>query len=283
MVEFVSARLGIWVRPSRARMMLLRSIVLTAAVLAMTTLAHSEKRVALLIGNSVYQKMSPLLNPATDAAAVMGMLKNAGFDDVESKTDLNVAEMRRVLQEFGAKTGDADVAVIYFAGRGIELDGIYYLFPVDAGPESDCSVSEQAVALDRVLMAVEPAKQLRLVILDTCRDNSFAGTTKRPPASRTVERRSASFEPTKPNTIIAFAAKAGSTGSNCHSSDNPFTAALVFHLVQPGLDLVKAFRLVRDDVLKVTHLKQEPFIYGVFGVKDVSLVPVTPAAGPAAR
>ena len=94
------------------------------------------------------------------------MFKAAGFDSVDLRQDLNVVEMRRALREFGNKTRDADVAVIYYAGHGIELDGTNYLIPIDAALETDTDVYDETFALDRVLVAVEPAKQLRLVILD---------------------------------------------------------------------------------------------------------------------
>src|SRR5207253_7567664 len=148
-------------------------------------------------------------------------------------------------------------------------------------PDSD--VLDEAVALDRVLYAVEPAKKLRLVILDACRDNPFVRTMKRTIASRAVGRGLAKVEPSSPNTMIAFAAKAGSTASDGDSKNSPFAAALVERLPTPGLDLRKAFGFVRDDVLKNTGYKQEPYVYGSLGGDDVSLVPAKPvAAGPQA-
>jgi uncharacterized caspase-like protein len=101
------------------------------------------------------------------------------------------------------------VAVIYYAGHRIELDGTNYLVPVDATLETDTDVYDETFALDRVLVAVEPAKQLRLVILDACRDNPFAKTMKRTIGSRAIGRGLAKVEPSSPNTMIAFAAKAG--------------------------------------------------------------------------
>ncbi len=141
--------------------------------------ALAEKRVALVIGNSAYKNVTRLQNPANDAAAVVTMFKKAGFDSVDAKLDLSIVDMRRALREFGNKTRDADVAVIYYAGHGIELDGTNYLIPVDATLETDTDVLDETFALDRVLFAVEPAKQLRLVILDACRDNPFAKKMKR--------------------------------------------------------------------------------------------------------
>src|SRR5467141_4132589 len=235
--------------------------------------AQADKRVALVIGNSAYRNVAKLTNPANDAAAVAAMFKSAGFDTVESKLNLTVSELRKTLRDFGNKSRDADVAVVYYAGHGIELDGANYLIPVDATLETDADVLDETLPLDRVLFAVEPARHLRLVILDACRDNPFAKTMKRTIASRAVGRGLAKIEPTSPNTMIAFAAKAGSTASDGDSSNSPFATALVDHLSKPGLDLRKAFGFVRDDVLKATNNSQEPFIYGSLGGNDVSLVP----------
>src|SRR5690348_16238677 len=245
--------------------------------------AMAERRVALVIGNSAYKSAPRLSNPVNDAALVGGMFRKAGFDNVDVRLDLNAADMRRSLREFAGRTRDAEIAVIYYAGHGIELDGTNYLTPADAALETDGDVLDETVALDRALFAVEPAKQLRLVILDACRDNPFAKTMKRTIASRAVGRGLAKVEPTSPNTMIAFAAKAGSTASDGDSRNSPFATALVDRLPMPGLDLRKAFGFVRDDVLKTTANRQEPYVYGSLGGNDVVLVPAKPAAaGPQA-
>src|SRR3954453_2833615 len=263
-------------------MISIRSILFAAAILATTGVsAFAEKRVALVIGNSAYKNVTRLQNPANDAAAVVAMFGRAGFDSVDAKLDLSVVDMRRALREFGNKTRDADVAVIYYAGHGIELDGTNYLIPVDATLETDTDVLDETFALDRVLFAVEPAKQLRLVILDACRDNPFAKKMKRTVGSRAIGRGLAKVEPSSPNTMIAFAAKAGSTASDGDSKNSPFAAALVAHLPKPGLDLRKAFGFVRDDVLRSTANAQEPFVYGSLGGNDVTLVPAAPAVAAA--
>ncbi|WP_448033410.1 caspase family protein [Bradyrhizobium liaoningense] len=245
--------------------------------------AQAEKRVALVIGNSAYKNVPQLPNPANDAALVGGMLKKAGFDFVEVKTDLNAIETRKALREFGGRSRDATVAVVYYAGHGIELDGTNYLIPTDARLETDTDVYDEAFPLDRVLVAVEPAKQLRLIILDACRDNPFANKMKRTLASRGIGRGLAKVEPTSPNTMVAYAAKAGSTASDGNAQNSPFAAALVERLPTPGLDLRKAFGFVRDDVLKTTGYQQEPYVYGSLGGDDVPLVPAKPiATGPRA-
>jgi uncharacterized caspase-like protein len=188
--------------------------------------------------------------------------------------------MRKTLRDFTNKARDADAAVVYYAGHGIEVDGTNYLIPVDAQLETDTDVFDETFSLDRILVAVEPAKQLRLVILDACRDNPFSKTMKRTLGSRAVGRGLAKVEPSSPNTMIAFAAKAGSTASDGDARNSPFAAALVNHLTKPGLDLRKAFGFVRDEVLKATGNKQEPFVYGSLGGNDVSQVPEARVATP---
>src|SRR6202008_1913463 len=124
------------------------------------------------------------------------------------------------------------------------------------------------------------AKQLRLVILDACRDNPFAKTMKHSMASRSIGRGLARVEPTSTNTLIAYSAKAGSTAQDGDGRNRPFTTALSQHLTTPGLDVRKAFGFVRDDVLKSTGNRQEPFVYGSLGGNDVALVAARAGAPP---
>jgi Caspase domain len=256
---------------------------LTGIGAAILALSHSDaladKRVALVIGNSAYQNVARLTNPASDAAAMAETLRGANFDIVESHADLSAAEMRRTLREFADKARDADVAVIYFAGHGIEVDGTNYLIPV-AVLERDTDVYDETFALDRVLIAVEPTKRLCLVILDACRDNPLSKTMKRTSASRSIDRSLARIEPSGSNTMIAFAAKAGSTAMD-GDKNSPFATASVKYIAKPGLDLRKAFGFVRDDVLQTTGNRQEPFVYGSLVGDDVALVPAPVAAAPA--
>ena len=247
------------------------------------TPALAEKRVALVIGNSSYDKVARLGNPSNDATLMAETLKTVGFDNVDLRRDLKIADMRRALRDFVDKAADADVAVVYYAGHGIEVDGVNYLIPVDAVLERDRDIYDEALPLERVLVAVEPAKKLRLVILDACRDSPFTRTMKRTLASRAIGRGLAKVEPTSPNTLIAFASKAGSTASDGDGKNSPFTTALVNHVTKPGLDLRKAFGYVRDDVLKSTGNRQEPYMYGSLGGDDLPLVPAKPVAtGPQA-
>ena len=259
-------------------MQTIRSWTLGAAILALScTGALADKRVALVIGNSAYQHVARLANPANDAAAMAATFRDANFDIVEARVDLSAIEMRQTLRDFADEARDADVAVVYFAGHGIEVDGTDYLVPVDATLERDTDVDDETFALDRVLAAVRSAKRLRLVILDACRDNPLAKTMKRTSASRSIEPGLAKVEPSGSNTMIAFAAKAGSTALD-GDRNSPFAAALVKYITRPGLDLRRAFGFVRDDVLKATGNRQEPFVYGSLGGDDVLLVPASETA-----
>lgn len=266
--------------------MRISQILLTVLFSAlMVTGASAEKRVALVIGNSAYQNVPKLANPANDASMMAATLKKSGFDSVVLRSDVTKDAMRRALRDFADQASNADVAVVYYAGHGIEVDGTNFLIPVDATLERDTDVYDETYPLDRILVAMEPAKQLRLIILDACRDNPFGKTMKRSIGTRGIATRGlAKVEPTNPNTMIAFAAKAGSTAADGDGKNSPFAMALANRLTAPGMDLRKSFGFVRDDVMKVTNNQQEPFIYGSLGGNDVALVPgpVVAAAPPVA-
>jgi formylglycine-generating enzyme required for sulfatase activity len=260
--------------------------VVSAIVLAVCSMwltcqpAFAQKRIALVIGNSAYERAPRLLNPVNDATSMSEMFKRAGFDAVELKLDVKAAEMRRALRDFSDDARGADIAIIYFAGHGIEIQGTNYLVPTDAVLERDIDAYDEAVSLERLLSVIEPARQLRLVILDACRDNPFIKSMKHAIVSRSYDRGLAKVEPVGPNTLVAFAAKAGSTADDGNFAHSPFTTALVKYLPQPGLDLRRAFGYVRDDVLKATRNRQEPFIYGSLGGDDFPLVGAPAVAAP---
>lgn len=238
--------------------------------------AYAEKRVALVIGNSAYKNVGKLTNPNNDATAVAELFRKVGFEVVDVRHDLGNNDLRRAIREFSATIRDVDIAVVYYAGHGIEVDGTNYLIPTDATLQQDVDVEDETLALDRVLRMLEPARRLRLVILDACRDNPFARTMKRTVSSRSIGRGLAKVELTASDTLIAFAAKAGSTVADGDGANSPYTTALVKHIAEPGLDVRLAFGRVRDDVLRSTKSKQEPFVYGSLGGSTVSLTPPTP-------
>jgi len=240
--------------------------------------ARAEKRVALVIGISDYRQAPRLFNPARDAEAMTALFRKSGFDVVQSRRDLGIADLRRAIREFSETSRDADISVVYYAGHGIEVDGVNYLVPADAKLASDFDVEDETISLERVLKALDPARRLRLVILDACRDNPFTRTMKRTVASRAIGRGLAKIEPTMSDTLVAYAAKAGAVAADGDGQNSPFAIALLKHITEPGLDLRIAFGRVRDDVLKSTGNRQEPFVYGSLGGNTMSLVP--PVAKP---
>jgi uncharacterized caspase-like protein len=251
------------------------AVLLSCAFTSLAT-ASAERRVALVIGNSLYGHHAALPNVPNDAAAMAAMLKGAGFDSVVVQANLSIAGLRVALRDFGGEVATADVAVLFYAGHGIEVGGTNYLIPVDARLATDYDVEDETVALDRVLQAMAPAKRLRLVVLDACRDNPFVKTMKRTVAGRDVGRGLTRFEPTVGNTLIAFATRPNAIALDGKGSNSPFTTALLKHLATPGLDLRLALGDVRDDVLASTGGKQEPYLTGSLGGGTFAIVGGTP-------
>lgn len=234
--------------------------------------ALADKRVALVVGNSNYQNVPQLPNPASDAKAVADLLTKAGFT-VDLEIDLGNLAFKRAIRSFEDAANGADMAVVFFAGHGFEIRGTNYLIPVDAKLADERDAPDEAIALDRLLEAVSPARRLALIMVDACRDNPFLVTMKRLTVSRSLSRGLARVEPEGTDTLIAFAAKDGSTAEDGHGLHSPFTTALLDNLTTPGLDVQLVFRRVRDEVLKITDGRQEPFVYGSLGGKTVALVP----------
>src|SRR5262249_13546277 len=261
-----------------------RRCLLVGLLLALMSIpfpAFANKRIALVIGNGAYVKVPKLPNPTNDSAAIAGLLPKAGFDVVEEKTDLRADAMRRVLREFSEYVRDADIAVVFYAGHGMEVNGVNYLIPVDATLARDVDVEDEAVSLNRVIRTIEPVRRLQL-ILDACRDNPFLRSMRRTVVSRSVRSGHGDVDEKTlpPNTLIAFAQKAGATADDGTDNNSPYTTALLKHLPTPGLDVELALRRVRDEVLQATRNRQEPSKYGSLGGAKLPLVPA--AASPLA-
>jgi Caspase domain/Putative peptidoglycan binding domain len=248
--------------------------------------AYAQKRVALVIGNSSYRNVPFLANPVKDAQAMAAKFKEAGFAVINASFDVGYLSFKRAIRDFEDAAGEADINVIYYAGHGIEVDGINYMIPVDARLATTRDAQDEAITLDRLLEAGEGAKQLSLVILDSCRDNPFVHMKpKRTAALRsvTVKPGVTIVEPTHSNTLIYYAARKGSGAEDGDGDHSPFTTALLKYLFVPGQDIRFAFGKVRDEVLKQTGSKQEPFVTGTFGDTIVALNPAPEAPVPAGR
>jgi hypothetical protein len=226
-------------------------------------IAPAGRRVALVIGNSAYQNAQMLPNPKRDAAAVADALEKVGFQSVVLQTDLSREKLVDALRAFATQAENADWAVVYYAGHGIEAAGVNYLIPVDARISTDRDINLEAVSIDQVLNSVERARALRLVVLDACRDNPFANQMKRTmtDASRSVSRGLARVEP-DPGTLVVFAAKHGETALDGNGLNSPFVTAFVKDIQVPGVEVRRLFDNIRDDVMEITNRQQQPYAYG---------------------
>jgi tetratricopeptide (TPR) repeat protein len=221
---------------------------------------RSGGRVALVIGNSKYAAIEKLANPERDAMLLADALRKVGFEQVDTLLDGSREAISGKLKAFTETAANADWAVVYYAGHGIEVEGSNYIVPVDAKFEQDADVPKESVALDQVLNSVGGAGKLRLVILDACRDNPFAADMKRT-GEANIGRGLARIEP-ESGTLVAFATKHGRTASDGTGENSPFATALATRIQTPGIEVNQIFRLVHDEVLTQTDKQQEPFTYG---------------------
>ena len=259
---------------------------LTAIVLAaICGQALAAPRVALVIGNASYAHAPALANPPNDAADVGAAFGRLGFE-VTRLENADRASLWRGLQEFALAASASEVAVVFYAGHGIEVDHRNFLVPVDARLASDRDVEFEAVPLELVQRAVERASKLRLVILDACRDNPFTVSMQRAGATRSIGRGLARVEPSG-DTLVAYAAKEGTVAADGSGRNSPYSEALLAYLEEPGLEVGLMFRRVRDAVVASTGGRQEPFVYGSLSSRRTYLAagpapePAPPAGGPA--
>ncbi len=242
--------------------------------------ALADKRVALVIGNADYTNVPALTNPISDAGAIGASLERIGFT-VTRQNDLGYDAMRRALLDFSRVAAGADMALIYYAGHGMEVGGQNYLVPTDARLARDLDVPYEAIPLDLALNALDGVRGTRLILLDACRDNPFAAAMKTSGGSRSIGRGLARIEPSV-GTLVAYAAKGGTTADDGSGKHSPFAEALLEHMEEPGVDIQFLFRQVRDTVLQETNGRQEPFVYGSLPGKAVYLRPAKEAPAPVA-
>ena len=242
------------------------SVLLTAQ-----PMEAAPKRVALLFGNQDYKTVGVLANPGNDVKLMKSALEKAGFDAVTIVNDADVSTMRKALRSFQDVAGSSDVAVVYYSGHGMEMNGMNYLIPVDAVLDSDKDVEDETISLDRVQRSIEGASKLKLIILDACRNNPFLETMSRSISKRSLQRGLAKVEPESSNMLVAFASKAGTEALDGAGNNSPFATALAKFLIEPGLDIRIALGKVRDEVLKLTNSEQEPFVYGSLGGSEIVL------------
>src|SRR5271169_754557 len=241
--------------------------------------ALADKRVAFVVGNGAYKNVAQLPNPPIDAKAMAATLRNVGFDVVEG-TNLTRDTMTERLLEFGKKAQGADVAVFFYAGHGIAINGTNYLLPVDADIKSEMDVKlGAAINIDLTLDQTMSDAKVKLVFLDACRDNPFAAKIKSSASTRSVSVQTGLAEmKSGEGTLIAFATGPGQTALDGQEGTNsPFTRALIAHITEPGTEIQQAMTEVRAQVNEETNKGQLPWGH----TNLIGSVYLNPAAAPA--
>ncbi|MBR0787842.1 caspase family protein [Bradyrhizobium manausense] len=240
------------------------------AGVAPAAVAAEGRRVALVIGNGAYRNVPALLNPPNDASDIAAALKRLGFT-VTLATNAGFDDMRRGLIALGRDAAGADMAAVYFAGHGMEINGENWLIPVDAEMKRDTDAANEAINLQSVMLQVSNTTSLGLVILDACRNNPFAAKMKRSIATRAAPANGLGRIEPVGNVLVAYAARDGTTALDGDARNSPFAAALLRNIETPGVEVTFMFRNVRDDVMEATRNEQQPFVYGSLSRKAIYL------------
>ena len=218
----------------------------------------AERRIALVIGNSAYRSTDPLANPRSDAEAIGRTLAQAGFE-VTLLTDLDQRGLQIAMRDFGLKAESSDVALVYYAGHGIQYDGENYLVPTDARLLRERDLLYEALPLSAVLSEVAQSRKLGLVFLDACRDNPLAERLARNTDGRhRVGAGLARVDDVPTDTLVAFATASNAVAFDGTDEHSPYTRALLSYIAEPDLELRLMLGKVRDTVMAATQGRQEP-------------------------
>ncbi|MFZ1813112.1 MAG: caspase family protein [Rhizobiaceae bacterium] len=222
-------------------------------------IAHAEKRVALVIGNSAYSHVPELANPKNDAADMAAKLVELGFEVVQGE-DLDLQSMRRTVRDFVNRLDGADLSLFFYAGHGLQVNGGNYMAPIDAQLANYNDLDFEMLPMDLVLSAMERSTKTNLIFLDACRDNPLAENLARSMGTRSgsVGRGLAKFG-SGIGSLIAFSTQPGNVALDGKGRNSPFTTALLSHLGTPGLSITDELVAVRRDVLAATDGKQVPW------------------------
>jgi tetratricopeptide (TPR) repeat protein len=225
-----------------------------------TAPAIAGRRVALVIGNSAYPDGMSLPNPTNDAKAVAASLKRLGFEVILS-TDATKAAMSDAMYRFAVSADGADAAMVFYAGHGMQVDGVNYLMPIDATVESRADLKHKFVAADEILDDLRSVKGMRMMVLDACRNNPLSRSIKiklSKLASRAVDNRDGLADMKAEGVLIAFATQPNEVAADGDGADSPFTLALLKHLETPGIEIDTMFKRVRTTVSEMTDGVQLP-------------------------
>jgi len=239
---------------------LLAALAIFASAANAATTTGPQRRVALVIGNSNYQYAPHLPNPGNDAAAVAAQLQQLGFE-VTKGIDLDRTETELIIKQFAKTLPGADVALLFYAGHGIQVGTKNYLVPVDAQLADETDLSFEATDLNLVLDVMSREPRVNLVFLDACRDNPFAQTLARSMGSTrsTSIGRGLAIVQATAGSFIAYATDPDQVALDGSGDHSPFTAALLAHMTAPGLSISDMMIAVRNDVLTATQQRQRPW------------------------
>jgi invasion protein IalB len=233
----------------------------------------AAERVALVIGNADYTATTVLRNPSNDATDMSRTLRELGFEVVEG-LNLNRAGMEAKIREFSRKLAGAEMALFFYAGHAVQVDGRNHLLPVDARLEQAGDLELDTVDVQVVLRQMENQVRVSLVFIDACRDNPLQrtyATALGPSRSASLTRGLASVRGTV-GTLVAFATEPGSVAQDGAGRNSPFTTALLSHIRTPGMEISALMRQVRADVIAATNRRQVPWDHSSL-VSTVVLVP----------
>lgn len=245
---------------------MLRRFVLCLLIL-LPLPALAERRVALVMAAEEYRALRPLGTPVKDALAVEEMLAALGFE-VTVETDRDLRRMRRALEDFRADYAGADVALIYFAGHGVEIGGLNYLLPVDGDATSARALAETGLPLAEVQAALAAVAPVGIVLLDACREDPFAGDSSGQGRAAAPLDDAAAPAP-RPGlgrigradgVLFAFSAAPGQVASDGQGDHSPFAEALLRHFATPGVEVRTALTLVQQDVYDRSRGRQLPYV-----------------------
>ena len=222
--------------------------------------AQAERRVALVIGNSTYA-LASLTNPKNDADDVTAALKRLNFS-VTKGLDLSVAQFDRAIETFETEAKDADVALFFFSGHGVQIDKRGYLAPVDIRAESESSALRELEPIQEIVSRIENAAKISVILLDACRDSALQERLRRIAAEKqkslSPSKGLPSISVTGSNTLIVYATAPGETASDGTGHNSSFTGSLLKYIETPGLEVELMFKKVTADVLRRTGGKQQP-------------------------
>src|ERR1700751_1592161 len=246
--------------------------------------AFADNRVALVIGNGAYARVPHLANPVHDAEDVAAALRRSGFEIIVA-TDLDKAGMDEVMIKFARAARTADVAMFYYTGHALQFGGINYLVPVDAQLSDEADL-HRMVRVDDVIADMQPAKNLRILVLDSCRDNPLAEQMKRSigtTRSASIGRGLAKIDSPE-GMIIAYATQPGRTAEDGDGRNSPFTTSFLKN-IEAREEIGIIFRRISGDVYQTTHQMQLPEVslsltgeFYLNGKLQITAMPATTAA-----